>query len=167
MNASRSGWVGFIYVLPALAFVAVFVFYPLAQLVVLSLTNASLLGGEALQGFKNYVHAYNDRTFWSALGFTFKYTVLITPTLMGLGYLLALLTAGPSRLAKLTRAIVFLPVVIGLGSSSLLWFWLFDEQVGLVNRLLQDLHVISHPIVWFADAELALWAVIISVVWKV
>ena len=62
---------------------------------------------------------------------------------------------------------MFLPVVIGLSSSSLLWFWLFDEQVGLFNKLLVDLHVIHEPIVWFVTADLAFWAVVISITWKV
>src|SRR5438477_12707141 len=86
---------------------------------------------------------------------------------MILGLALALLTSGTSRLAKVTRGVVFLPVVIGLGSSSFLWIGLFDEQVGLVNKLLQDTHVIAQPIVWFVDPNLGLWAVIISIVWKV
>jgi multiple sugar transport system permease protein len=118
-------------------------------------------------GLRNYLRAFNDPTVWHALLFTAKYTLYITPILMGGGLLLALLAAEPGRLARLARAAIFLPVVIGLGSSSLLWYWLFDQQVGLFNRALQDLHIVSHPIVWFVDADLALWAVILSVVWKV
>ena len=62
---------------------------------------------------------------------------------------------------------LFLPVVIGLATSSLLWFWLFDQQVGLVNQLLVDLHILVRPITWFTEPTLALWAVIASIVWKV
>lgn len=164
---ARSGTVGLLYTAPALLFVAVFVLYPLVQLFLTSLTNASLLGGSEFIGWRNYLRAWRDATFWRALLFTFKYTLLITPILMILGYAFALLTLAAKRIGKVTRAIVFLPVVIGLGSSSFLWFWLFDEQVGLINRLLRDLHVISQPIVWFVDADLGLWAVIVSVVWKV
>ena len=167
MSRSRSGWVGFLYAAPALAFVGAFVLYPLAQLAAMSLTNASLLGGAEWVGWRNYLRAYNDATFWRALRFSIEYTLLITPILMILGYALALLTLAAGRIGKLTRAIVFLPVVIGLGSSSFLWVWLFDEQVGLVNRLLQDLGLIAQPIVWFVDADRGLWAVIVSVVWKV
>ncbi|MCR4283381.1 MAG: sugar ABC transporter permease, partial [Bauldia sp.] len=130
-------------------------------------TNASLLGGERFIGVGNYVKAFNDTTFRSALFFTIKYTIYITPILMGLGFLLALLTAENTPLKQLTRGIVFLPVVIGLGISSLMWFWLFDQQVGLFNQALVDLHIISQPMVWFTDAELALWGVMISVTWKV
>ena len=61
-----------------------------------------------------------------------------------------------------------MPVVIGLGASSLLWYWLFSYDFGLVNRALIDLGVIAKPVVWFGeDADVALWAVIVSIVWKV
>jgi multiple sugar transport system permease protein len=163
----RRALVGLAFVAPALLFVAVFVLYPLGELFRLSLTSSSLLGGEKYVGWSNYVKAWDDETFWNALQFTLKYTAYITPILMVSGFLLALLTLAPVRLARLTRTVVFLPFVIGLGSSSFLWVGLFDEQVGLVDRLLQDLHLVDHAVVWFVDAELGLWAVIASIVWKV
>ena len=152
---------------PALLFVGVFVLIPLGQLVAVSLTDRSLLGGGKFIGFANYWRIWNDSSFWRALEFTAKYTLVLTPILIGLGFALALLTVENSLLKRLTRTIVFLPVVIGLSSSSLLWFWLLDEQVGLLNKLLVDLRVIREPIVWFATADLAFWAVVISITWKV
>ena len=131
------------------------------------LTDRSLLGGGKSVGFGNYFKIWSDAGFWRAMVFTVKYTLVLTPILMGLGYALALLTADNTPLKRLTRTIVFLPVVIGLSSSSLLWFWLFDEQVGLLNKLLVDLHVICEPMVWFVSADLAFWAVVISITWKV
>ena len=167
MNAVSRRYVGLLYAAPAILFVLVFLVYPLGQLVYTSLTSASLLGGGEYVGFRNYVRAWNDPQFWTSLVFTLKYTLYITPILMGLGFLLALLTADNTRMKKLTRGVVFLPVVIGLAVSSLLWFWLFDQQVGLFNRLLVDVGVLDRPITWFTDPTLALWAVIISIVWKV
>jgi multiple sugar transport system permease protein len=167
MIAMRRGAVGLLYAAPALVFVAVFVIYPMLDLIRMSLTNASLLGGGEFIGLKNYVKAAGDATFWGSLAFTARYTLFITPILIGAGFLLALLAVAPPRIARLTRTIVFMPVIIGLGSSSLLWVWLFDEQVGLINKLLQDLGLIAQPMVWFADATLGLWAVIASIVWKV
>ena len=167
MNAVSRRYIGLLYAAPAILFVLVFLVYPLGQLFYTSLTSASLLGGGEFVGFKNYVKAWNDPQFWTSLLFTLKYTLYITPILMGLGFLLALLTAENSRLKKLTRGVLFLPVVIGLATSSLLWFWLFDQQVGLVNQLLVDLHILVRPITWFTEPTLALWAVIASIVWKV
>jgi multiple sugar transport system permease protein len=160
-------WQGWLYMAPALLFVGVFVLIPVCQLVAMSATDRSLLGGGKFVGFSNYVRIWNDSGFWRALLFTVKYTLVLTPILMVLGFALALLTADNTPFKRLTRTIVFLPVVIGLSSSSLLWYWLFDEQVGLVNKLLTDLRVIAQPMVWFASADLAFWAVVISITWKV
>ena len=171
MNAGggtrRSRYAGLAYVAPALLFVAVFVLFPLGRLIHLSLTNASLLGGSRFVGIANYAKAFKDPVFWQALRFTIRYTIYITPILMGLGFVFALLTAAAHPLAKAARSAIFLPVVIGLGTSSLLWFWLLDEQVGLINRVLMDLGLIAHPLVWWVDADMGLWGVIISVTWKV
>ena len=138
---------GFLYVLPALAFVGFFVIWPLIQLVNISFTDTSLLGGGKYVGWDNYIKAFEDKAFWRALWFTVKYTVFITPFLMGLGFALALLTAPNRPLQQITRGIIFIPVVIGIGSSSLLWFWLFDQQVGMFNRILVDIG--SHQVEQF------------------
>ena len=138
------------------------------QMVWMSLHNWSLLETKKWVGLANFIRVYNDQQFWLSLWFTLKYTLYITPILMILGYMIALLVAKNTPLRRFTRAVVFTPVVIGLGVSSLLWYWLFSYNFGLVNRLLVDLGVISAPIIWFGeDANRALWAVIVSIVWKV
>ena len=160
--------VGLLYLAPALVFVAAFTVYPLAQMSWMSLHNWSLIAEKKYVGLGNFVKIWNDPQFWASLGFTFKYTLLITPILMVLGILIALLTATNTPLRKFTRGVVFAPVVIGLGASSLLWYWLFSYDFGLVNRALIDLGLVEKPVVWFgADADVAMWAVIASIVWKV
>lgn len=167
MNATSNKFVGLIYLAPALLFVAVFVLYPLVQLLAISLTSESLLGGGEYVGFGNYVKAFNDKSFWRSFWFTVQYTAYITPILMIFGFLLALLTTINRPLIQFTRGVIFLPVVIGLASSSLLWFWLFDQQVGLFNKLLVDFAILEEPLVWFRKAWLGQFAVVISVSWKV
>ena len=168
MYAKRSGLIGLLYLAPALAFVTAFTVYPLIQMSWMSLHNWSLISEKKFIGLGNFVKIWHDPQFWAALAFTFKYTLLITPILMILGVLIALLTAANSPLRRFTRAVVFAPVVIGLGASSLLWYWLFSYDFGLINRLLLDLGIIKGPVVWFgADATIAMWAVIASIVWKV
>ncbi|HVW93907.1 MAG TPA: sugar ABC transporter permease [Devosia sp.] len=168
MTLGKRNLLGLAYMAPALLFVAVFVLYPFGQLIATSLTDASLLGGGKWVGLANYTRMFTgDPSFWKALWFTVKYTVIITPILMILGYALALLTAQNDRILQLARGIIFMPVVIGLGTSSLLWFWLFDQQVGLFDKALMDLHIADRMIVWFTNPDWALWGVIISVVWKV
>jgi multiple sugar transport system permease protein len=168
MYKGRSQALGLLYLAPALLFVAAFTAYPLIQMIWMSLHNWSLIEAKKWVGLANFVKAWNDHQFWISLGFTLKYTLYITPILMILGYLVALLVAPNTPLRRFTRGIVFVPVVIGLSVSSLLWYWLFNYHFGLVNRALMDLGVIAGPIVWFGeDADRALWAVIVSIVWKV
>jgi len=167
MRMRTKNLVGLIYMAPALVFVAAFVLVPFGQLIYTSFTDASLLGGSKWVGVANYVRIWGDSNFWKALIFTLKYTVIITPILMVSGYLLALLTAQNRPVLQFARGVIFMPVVIGLGTSSLLWFWLFDQQVGLFDKALVDLHIADRMLVWFTSADMALWAVIISVVWKV
>jgi len=165
---SRRKLVGFAYVLPALAFVAVFTVYPFIRMFRISLTNESLLVPAEYVGLDNFRAALDDDQFWGAFRFTLKYTLLITPILMIGGYLLALLLAVNTPLRRFTRAVVFIPVVIGLGASSLLWYWLFSPRYGLINAALEDVGIIDEPILWLGvTPSTSLWAVIVSITWKV
>jgi multiple sugar transport system permease protein len=165
---SRSRWIGLAYLSPALLFVLAFTVYPLGRMVWMSFHNWSLISPPRWVGLDNYRQAFEDRQFWVSLGFTFKYTLIITPILIVGGYLLALLTVSNSPLRRITRTVVFTPVVIGLGVSSLLWYWLFSTDFGFVNKVLMDVGLINSPIVWLGvDADRSNLAIIVSVVWKV
>jgi multiple sugar transport system permease protein len=165
---TRSRWLGLAYLSPALLFVLTFTVYPLGRMVWMSFHNWSLISPPRWVGLDNYRQAFEDRQFWVSLGFTFKYTLIITPILIVGGYLLALLTVSNSPLRRITRTVVFTPVVIGLGVSSLLWYWLFSTDFGFVNKVLMDGGLINSPIVWLGvDADRSNLAIIVSVVWKV
>jgi multiple sugar transport system permease protein len=164
----RRRWLGLLYLSPALLFVLAFTVYPLAQMAWMSLHNWSLISPPTWVGLSNYTRAFNDQQFWVSFGFTLKYTLIITPILIIGGYLLALLTSGNTPLLRVTRTVLFTPVVIGLGVSSLLWYWLFSTDFGLINAALQDVGLISEPVVWLGvDADRSNYAIIASVVWKV
>jgi multiple sugar transport system permease protein len=159
---------GFWYVLPAVAFVIIFTAWPFLQMVWISLNEWSLITPPTFIGFQNYLDAFADSQFWVSLRFTLKYTLYLTPILMVGGYLISLVVTPNSGLSRLTRTTVFIPVVIGLGASSFLWYWLFSPTHGLIDKFLMDIGVIETPILWLGvDADLSLWAVIISITWKV
>jgi multiple sugar transport system permease protein len=164
----RNALIGLAYLAPALLFVAVFTAWPFLQMLWVSLHSWSLITPPKFIGFNNFIRAWGDQQFWVSLGFTLKYTLLITPILMIGGYLIALLTSANTPLLRVTRTVVFLPVVIGLGASSLLWYWLFSTDYGFVNWILRDLGIIERPVFWLGvNADISNWAVIVSVAWKV
>jgi multiple sugar transport system permease protein len=159
---------GLLYLAPALAFVIAFTAFPVVQMLWMSLHNWSLIEPPKWVGFANYLRAYKDSQFWTSLRFTLTYTLYITPILMVGGFLIALLVVQNTNLRRFTRAVVFVPVVIGLGASSLLWYYLFSYDFGMVNRIALDLGIVRKPVVWFGEnVDRSLWAVIASIVWKV
>jgi len=164
----RRRLIGLLYVAPALIFVLAFTAIPLAGMVAMSFTNWSLITPPKFTGLTNYEQLVADKQFWGSLGYTLKYTLFITPILIVGGYLLALLVAPNTPLRRTTRAIIFIPVVIGLGVSSLLWVWLFDPTFGLINKALADLGLIDKPIQFLGvETDLSTWSIIASVTWKV
>jgi multiple sugar transport system permease protein len=164
----RNRWIGLAYVAPALIFVLAFTVYPLGRMIWMSLNDWSLITPPRWVGLDNYRQAFADRQFWVSFLFTLKYTALITPVLIVGGYLLALLTSRNTRLRGVTRTVVFIPVVIGLGVSSLLWYWLFSTDFGVINRILGDTGLTARPVLWLGvDADLSNLAISVSVVWKV
>src|SRR6187200_36179 len=130
-STRRNKLIGLLYLTPALLFVGAFTAYPFLQMIWVSLTDWTLLAPPKFIGLTNFSRIVADRQFWVSLTYTLKYALIITPILMIGGYLIALLTADNTPLRRFTRAIVFVPVVIGLGSSSLLWYWLFSPRYGL------------------------------------
>jgi multiple sugar transport system permease protein len=167
-SSPNSKWIGLVYLTPALLFVTVFTVYPLTQMVWVSFNNWTLISPPKYVGLNNFIKAFSDRQFWISLTFTLKYTLIITPILMIGGYAIALLVSGNSVLQRFTRTVVFMPVVIGLGASSLLWYWLFAADAGFINTILRDLRIIPDRILWLGvNADVSNIAIIISVVWKV
>jgi multiple sugar transport system permease protein len=167
-TSRRNKLIGFLYLTPALLFVLAFTVYPFIQLVWVSFNNWTLITPPRYVGLGNFERAVADDQFWVSLGFTLKYTLIITPILMIGGYLIALLVSENSPLRRFTRTVVFIPVVIGLGVSSLLWYWLFSSDFGFVNRILLDLGIIERPVLWLGvDADRSNLAIIASIVWKV
>ena len=164
----HSKLIGFLYLMPALVFVLAFTAYPFIQMIWVSFNNWSLITPPRFIGTANFERAFADGQFWVSLGFTLKYTLIITPILMIGGYLIALLVSDNSPLRRFTRTVVFIPVVIGLGVSSLLWYWLFSADFGFVNKILLDLGILERPVIWLGvDADLSNYAIIASIVWKV
>lgn len=157
---------GFLFVLPAVLFTVAMFIFPLLMTGWMSLHNWPLLGQATFLGIQNYVAMVQDSQFWASLWFTTQYTLLVTPPIFILAFLLALLVNSALRGIGIFRTIYFIPVVIGLGTSSLLWVWLLNDRVGILNGILLDLGWIQQPVIWLVDKNLAMTAIVVSIVWK-
>lgn len=170
LNANRSSHhrqiTGFLFTLPAVLFTLVFFIVPLLITAWMSLHDWPLLGQHTFIGLENYINLAGDKQFWTSLWFTTRYTLLVTPFIFILAFILAMLVNLPLRGVGFYRTAYFIPVVIGLGISSLLWTWLLNDRVGIINGILTDLGILKQPVVWLGNVDLAMGSIIISVVWK-
>jgi multiple sugar transport system permease protein len=132
----------------------------------MSLHDWPLLGAKKFAWFDNYQWLVQDRQFWKSLWFTGRYTLMVTPPIFLLAFTFALIVRRNFPGVGFFRTVYFLPVVIGIGTSSLLWVWLLNDRVGLINQLLKDVGLIERSILWLGDKDLALLAVVVSIVWK-
>jgi multiple sugar transport system permease protein len=163
---SRRQRTGIWFVLPAVVFTIVLFVVPLGMTIWMSFYDWPLIGQRAFNGLQNYVALVNDKQFWVSLWFTTKYTLLVTPPIFLLAFALALLVNQSLHGMGFFRTAYFLPVVIGLGTSSLLWVWLLNDRVGIFNAMLLSLGVIDKAVVWLGTLNLALGSIVVSVVWK-
>ncbi len=147
-------------------FVTVFFIIPLAMTLFMSFHDWPLIGEQSWIGATNYTELASDRQYLKSLDFTFRYTILVTPPIFILGFILASLVRHNIRFIGVFRTVFFLPVVIGLGVSSLLWVWMLDQRVGIFNKILLDLHWIAKPQLFLAKPATAMNVIILSVVWK-
>lgn len=157
---------GYWFVLPCLAFTAVFFLLPLAMTIGMSFYQWPLMGVPSFNGLRNYLDLMHDESFWGALWFTTKYTLFVTPAIFVVAFALALLVKRAVRFVGIFRTAFFLPVVIGLTTASLLWVWLFNDQVGIFSAILMQLGIVSEPVQWLGDTNSALASLIVMVVWK-
>ena len=160
-NRRRRQLMGVLLVSPALIIVVVFFIVPLFMTFWMSLNDWPLLGDHQFIGLDNYRRALDDTEWLGAIGFTLKYTVLITPALLIPALGLAFLINRPGRPARVFQTIFFLPVVIGFAAAAYLWLYLAQPGLGPLSDLLHS------DANWFATTTSALLLVSAMVVWKI
>ncbi|HMG50536.1 MAG TPA: hypothetical protein VK597_08050, partial [Inquilinus sp.] len=110
-RARKGQWAGLVFVLPAVALVAVFFVVPLAMTAWMSLHNWPLMGVSRFIGLDNYLAIAKDVRFWTALRFTALYTVVVTVAIFAVAFPLALFVEKPRPFGNFYRTAYFLPVV--------------------------------------------------------
>ncbi|HQA31993.1 MAG TPA: sugar ABC transporter permease [Propioniciclava tarda] len=124
-----------VFIAPAAIGFAVFYLYPTLNGFYFSLTKYNLLGTPKFIGFDNFAAIFSDKLFYNALGVTIEYVLLNigfqTVIAVGLAVLMHRLTQ-----STILRGMLLLPWLISNVIAAMLWFWLLDYQIGLVNNFL-------------------------------
>lgn len=124
-----------LFILPSLIGFIVFYAYPAVRGLLISFTNWDLLSEPRSVGLANYQKLFQDPQFWRALAATLYYVVLNIPLQTALAVGLAVLM---DRLTDsvIVRGVLVLPWLIPNVVVGLLWLWMLDPQLGIVNQLL-------------------------------
>jgi multiple sugar transport system permease protein len=153
---------------PAVIVVLVVVFLPMAEAVITSLYELILFRPNASRfvGFANYVKLYADPVFWEALGNTVLWIGLTVPLQMALGLVAAVLLNREFAWRGLARALVIIPWALPSVVIALMWRWIYDPNIGVLNDLLLYLSVITAAVPWLADPDIAIYAIIATLTWQ-
>lgn len=153
-----------LFLLPAVIGLGLFNAIPTLQSFYLSLTTWNFLGTPRFVGLANYQALFADSLFYQVFGQTlvFGFTTVAGEVVLALA--IALLLARPLRGMAIFRTAFFLPVVTSLVAVSILWGWIYDPQIGVLNWLLGKLGI--SPIPWLSEPGWAMAAVVILSIWK-
>lgn len=153
----------YLFLVPALLLLAIFVVYPIGAVVVYSFTDFDIMTPPRWAGLANYERLLADDGFWLALTHSVVY-LLVTPILIVLSIGLALIVNRRLRGVSIYRALYFVPAVAGSIAIGLSWRWLF-ERSGFVNSVLQTFGLIDTPIQWLATPSLILPLAMLLTIW--
>jgi multiple sugar transport system permease protein len=159
-------WVGFWFMLPALAFLILFLAYPLGLGVWLSFTDAKIGRAGNFVGLENYEWLWGDSKFRDSVFNTLFYTSVASVIKFAVGLYLALLLNNNMPFKALIRALILIPFIVPTVLSAIAFWWIFDPTFSIISFTLRKLGIISGNINFLGDPWNSRWSVIFANVWR-
>ncbi len=128
---------GILFALPWLIGFGLLVIYPLYKMVQLGFTEYNILMPAEFIGLKNFKALFEDKLFWKSAYNTLYYSFFAIPIGLVVSLGLALLVNQKLKGISIFRTIFYLPSVTPLVASAILWMWLLNPRVGMINSFLQ------------------------------
>ncbi|GAB4573092.1 MAG: sugar ABC transporter permease [Anaerolineae bacterium] len=158
-------WTPYLFLAAPLLLYFIWIIAPTFYTFYLSLTNWDGVSTPQFIGLRNYERLFKDRDFVLSLTNNLRWLVVFitVPTTLGLG--LALIFNTEMRGSRLYKVSFYSPLVLSLPVIGLIWAWLYNPRLGLLNTILVNMGV-SNPPGWLADREIAIWCVIAAAAWR-
>ncbi|MFJ5223422.1 carbohydrate ABC transporter permease [Streptomyces sp. NPDC088400] len=157
------------FVAPAVLYMLVFFGYPLVRNVTMSFqhyTPRTYFTGEApFNGFDNWRGVFDNPLFTGSLGHTLVFTFGSLLGQFTIGLALAVFFSRRFRLSGVVRAVLLLPWLVPMVVSAVIWRKLLDQDSGVLNTLLTNLHLTSEPVPWLSSPSIALMSAILVNIW--
>jgi multiple sugar transport system permease protein len=161
--------VGFLYVLPAMIYMMIFVGYPIISNFILSFQNVTVKTlNDAVKPFvmfDNYVKLFQDSVLQKSVVNTLLFTVMSLVFQFVFGFALALFFNKKFSISKPIRGLLMIPWMIPMTITALMFKFMFSSNVGIINQALQTLHLIASPIDWLISPNSAMFALIFTNIW--
>ncbi len=156
---------GYLFISPWLLGFFAFTFIPIAASIFLSFSRYSVLRPPEFIGLTNYRYALlgGDRLMWPSIGRSFRYAVFMVPLALTGSLLVAILLNQKVKGIAYWRTFYFLPTLTPGVASAILWGWLLNPELGLVNYLIGGLGLPTPR--WFASPQWALPGIILIGMW--
>lgn len=162
----RAAILGYLYLAPAAALTAVFVYWPLIASAILSFYDWNLVSADRLAvGWQNYRDLLHSRAFRLSLVNTGEAAVALTAlTVVAPLFLAVLVLKVAPRWRNVYRVILFSPTVISMAIACAIWLWMFHPLYGVLNTALRLVGVQGPA--WLSSSDWAIWSIILVTVWK-
>ncbi len=166
MNTATRGDLknGLLFTSPWLFGVVLFMLYPLGAALYYSFTDYSVLLPPVFIGFENYIELFQDELFWKSLYNTTFFAVGSVGLGIFMSLTLAILLNNNIRGIGIYRTIFFLPSLMPIVASSILWMWMYSGEGGIINTALA--HIGINGPAWMADPAWAKTALVIMAAWS-
>ena len=157
---------GIAFVSPWIVGFVAFTAIPIGLSLYYSFCDYSLLQEPVWIGLDNYRDLMRDPIFWKSLWNTFYYAALALPIGMSIALAVALLLNAKVRGQTVYRTIIFLPSLVPAVASAMLWLWLFNAKLGLINLGLRAIGI-ANPPAWLGDVNWAMPALVLMSFWGI
>jgi raffinose/stachyose/melibiose transport system permease protein len=162
----REAIIGWLFVIPALAFYLFFVILPLLMSIHYSFFNWNGITKMTFVGLKNYITVFKVPDLIGTIGNAFQLVLYFSVFPVGIGLLIASIIhrVAPGKFGEAARTVLFLPQIIPLVAAGIIWGWLLALP-GLINEVLKGIGLSSVARAWLGDFNWALPAVGFIGVW--
>lgn len=160
----REGAYAYGFIAPQYIGIICFVLIPTVTILVLCFTNWDMMSPIEFTGLANFKVILTSKRLWQSLGNTLLFLCGIIPITIALSLGLALLVDQKLTGLNVYKACYFLPMATSSVAITLVWFWIFAPNIGIINYVL-SLAGIDGP-VWLIDRIGSRWAIIIMSVWQ-
>jgi multiple sugar transport system permease protein len=165
LRQMRKNWSAYLFIAPGLIHFAIFTVFAVGFAFYISFHEWNIIKPDKpFVGLENYLKLIEDPRFHRAVKNTFTFLIGV-PLNLSFALAVALLLNTKVRGQAIYRTMFYIPVVTPLVVSSIIWKWVYQGDYGLLNYYLLKLGIIQHKIVWLADPDLALPALIIMGIW--